>query len=258
MKNNPEKPIVNCKERDHLGQIVLNGEIVSGNWFKRNLERVWDFIYFHILPIRTWSRLVDLKNSIKYGFQRMFRGHDKTICWGYESSIKFYKCLLSDLLKCEQGFPAFDLSDICPEEWKKVDAKWRPRLLKKAKYNDCYVKKQVFKKGVNIEEFEDDVMACWKEYIANVLHCFMEADPDTCSLTPEYEELLKQVRLPFDSKDRQIVLHNGIYVVQYPSKPYTKDEDKVHNRLREIDEYQTDMLKKGMAEVAKNILILND
>ena len=243
---------------DRLGNTVINGEIVPANWFKRQWERVWDFIYFHILPIRTWSRLVDLKNSIKRGFQRMFHGYDYTISWGYESSIKFYKRLLSDLIENERGFPSFDLSEICPEHWKSVEKKWKPRLLKGAKFTDCYVKDKVFKKGFEVEDFEKDVFNCWMTYLNYVLHCFMEADPDTCSLTPEYEALLDQVKLPFDKADRKIVEHNGVFMTQYPSRSFTPEEEKRHKRMGEIDQYQTDMLKKGMAEVAKNILLLND
>ena len=243
---------------DRLGQTVIDGEIVPANWFKRQWGYIWDFIYFHILPIRTWSKLVDIKNSIKYGFQRMFRGYDHRISWGYESSVKFYKCLLSDLIECEQGFPSFDLSKICPEEWKPVEEKWKPRLLKGAKFTDCYAKDKVFRKGFEVEDFEKDVFKCWMIYLNHVLFYFMEADPNTCSLTSEYEALLDQVKLPFDKAERKIVEHNGVFVSQYPSKPFTPEEEARHKRMGEIDQYQTDMLMKGMAEVAKNILVLND
>ena len=197
-------------------------------------------------------------SAVAPGTDIMFRGYDSRISWGYESSIQFYKRLLSDLIECEQGFPSFDLSKICPEEWKPVEEKWKPRLLKGAKFTDCYAKDKVFRKGFEVEDFEKDVFKCWMIYLNHVLFYFMEADPNTCSLTPEYEALLDQVKLPFDKAERKIVEHNGVFVSQYPSKPFTPEEEARHKRMGEIDQYQTDMLMKGMAEVAKNILVLND
>ena len=75
-------------------QTVINGKIVYANRFLRWGEAVWDFIYFHILPIRLWHRLVALKDSFKYAMERAFTGFDRRISWGYESSIDFYTFFL--------------------------------------------------------------------------------------------------------------------------------------------------------------------
>lgn len=243
-----------------LRQTIKNDKIVYANWFIRCGEAVWDFIYDHILPVRAWYWLVDIKDEIKYGFERMFTGFDRRISWGTDSTIQFYKRLLSDLYKHIHGWPgtAKTMREICPDEWKEVEDKWLKKL-PEGKTLDDLINGGI--DGLSTEEFSNDGFECWKKYIKRVLHYFEEADPETCSLNAKKDELYSRMKNPFDEKKRTIVEHNGEYFYIYPSLGDTEEDQeqrKILNELNQIDEYMYEQLKLGMAEVAKNIVYLND
>ena len=241
-------------------QTVINNKIVYANRFLRWGEAVWDFIYDHILPVGLWYRLVDIKDEIKYGFERMFTGFDRRISWGTDSTIQFYKRLLSDLYKNVHAWPGNTktMREICPEEWKEVEDKWMKKI------SDGQTLDKIINEGIeglNAEEFSNDGFECWKKYIKRVLHYFEEADPETCSKKARVEELYSKMRNPFDEKERMVVEHGGEYFYQYPSLGHSDEDEKqraILKELNEIDEYQIEQLKLGMAEVAKNIVYLND
>lgn len=242
-------------------QIVINNKIVYANRFLRWGEAVWDFIYYHILPIRLWHRLVALKDRFKYAMERAFTGFDRRISWGYESSIDFYKRLLSDLYKNVHAWPgnAKTMREICPEEWKEVEEKWLKKLPEGKVLDDIINYDGI--DGLSAEEYSNDGFECWRKYIKRVLHYFEEADPETCSKKARVEELYSKIRNPFDEKERAIVEHNGEYFYQYPSLGNSEKDNEqraILKELNEIDEYQIEQLKLGMAEVAKNIVYLND
>lgn len=242
-------------------QIVINNKIVYANRFLRWGEAVWDFIYYHILPIRLWHRLVALKDRFKYAMERAFTGFDRRISWGYESSIDFYKRLLSDLYKNVHAWPgnAKTMREICPEEWKEVEEKWLKKLPEGKVLDDIINYDGI--DGLSAEEYSNDGFECWRKYIKRVLHYFEEADPETCSKKARVEELYSKIRNPFDEKEHAIVEHNGEYFYQYPSLGNSEKDNEqraILKELNEIDEYQIEQLKLGMAEVAKNIVYLND
>ena len=111
------------------------------------------------------------------------------------------------------------------------------------------------------EEYSNDGFECWRKYIKRVLHYFEEADSNTCSKKARVEELYSKMRNPFEEKERTVVEHNGVLFYQYPSLGNSEKDNeqrKILDELREIDEYQLEQLKLGMAEVAKNIIYLND
>ena len=249
-------------------QIVKNNKIVYANWFLRQGEAVWDFIYSHVLPIRMWYWFGDQKKKVIYGFERMFTGFDRRISWGYESSIDFYKRLLSDLIKNAHGHPT-NLWDICQEEWNSFMEQEYAFLLKD--HPECKSVKEIAEKEMSgkldleksglRDAFYDDMFKCWKKYLKRVLHYFNEADPETSSTRIEQEELYAQMKNPFEEKERTVVEHNGMLFYQYPSLGDSEEDQKQRKILEElnsIDEYKIEMLKKGMAEVAKNIVYLND
>lgn len=243
-----------------IKQTVINNEIVPANWFIRQAERVWDFIYYHILPVGLWYRLVELKDRFKYAMERAFTGFDRRISWGTDSTIQFYKRLLSDLYKHIHGWPgnAKTMREICPDDWKEVEDKWSKKL-PEGKTLDDLINEGI--DGLSTEEFSNDGFECWKKYIKRVLHYFEEADPETCSKKARVEELYSKMRNPFDEKERTVVEHNGEYFYQYPSLGDSEKDNEqrsILKELNEIDEYQIEQLKLGMAEVAKNIVYLND
>ena len=241
-------------------QTVIDGKIVYANRFLRWGEAVWDFIYDHILPVGLWYRLVDIKDEIKYGFERMFTGFDRRISWGTDSTIQFYKRLLSDLYKNVHAWPgnAKTMREICPEEWKEVEDKWMKKI------SDGQTLDKIINEGIDglsAEEFSNDGFECWKKYIKRVLHYFEEADSETCSKKARVEELYSKIRNPFDEKERMVVECNGEYFYQYPSLGDSEKDNEqrsILKELNEIDEYRLEQLKLGMAEVAKNIVYLND
>ena len=241
-------------------QIVINNKIVYANRFLRWGEAVWDFIYDHVLPVRIWYRLVDLKDRFKYATERAFTGFDRRISWGTESTVQFYKRLLSDLYKNAHGWPgnAKTMREICPEEWKEVEDKWTKKL-PEGKTLDNLINEGI--DGLSSEEYSNDGFECWRKYIKRVLHYFEEADSNTCSKKVRVEELYSKMRNPFEEKERTVVEHNGMLFYQYPSLGNSEKDNeqrKILDELREIDEYQLEQLKLGMAEVAKNIVYLND
>lgn len=241
-------------------QTVIDGKIVYANRFLRWGEAVWDFLYDHILPVGMWYRLVSLKDRFKYAMERAFTGFDRRISWGYESSIEFYKRLLSDLYKNAHGWPgsAKSMREICPEEWKKVEDKWAKKL-PEGKTLDDLICEGI--DGLSAEEYSEDGFKCWKEYIKRVLHYFEEADPETCSKKQRVEELYLKFRNPLDERERKVIEHNGEYLYEYPSLGHSEEDEeqrRILKELEEIDEYQIEQLKLGMAEVAKNIVYLND
>lgn len=241
-------------------QTVIDGKIVYANRFLRWGEAVWDFIYDHILPVGLWYHLVDIKDEIKYGFERMFTGFDRRISWGTDSTIQFYKRFLSDLYKNVHAWPgnAKTMREICPEEWKEVEDKWMKKI------SDGQTLDKIINEGIeglSAEEFSNDGFECWKKYIKRVLHYFEEADPETCSKKARVEELYSKIRNPFDEKERTVVECNGEYFYQYPSLGDSEKDNEqraILKELNEIDEYRLEQLKLGMAEVAKNIVYLND
>ena len=241
-------------------QTVIDGKIVYANRFLRWGEAIWDFIDDHLIPWRIICWLGEQKRKIRYGFQRMFRGYDETISWGYESSIKFYKKLLSDLIEYSHGHPT-NLWEICPVEWDKhVVQKWQPKL-KNSDLTKYSFDIEEFSTKEDREEFFEDCFKAWMAYLNKVLNYFNEADSDTCSKNSEKEELYNKLKNPFDEKKRTVVEHNGQYFYQYPSlgdSPEDKAEREILKKLNEIDEYQLEQLKYGMAEVARNIVYLND
>ena len=241
-------------------QIVINNKIVYANRFLRWGEAVWDFIYDHVLPVRTWYRFVDLKDRFKYAMERAFTGFDRRISWGTESTVQFYKRLLSDLYKNAHGWPgdAKTMREICPEEWKEVEDKWTKKL-PEGKTLDNLINEGI--DGLSSEEYSNDGFECWRKYIKRVLHYFEEADSNTCSKKARVEELYSKMRNPFEEKERTVVEHNGVLFYQCPSLGNSEKDNeqrKILDELREIDEYQLEQLKLGMAEVAKNIIYLND
>ena len=241
-------------------QIVINNKIVYANRFLRWGEAVWDFIYDHILPVGLWYRLVDLKDRFKYAMERAFTGFDRRISWGTESTVQFYKRLLSDLYKNAHGWPgdAKTMREICPEEWKEVEDKWTKKL-PEGKTLDNLINEGI--DGLSSEEYSNDGFECWRKYIKRVLHYFEEADSNTCSKKARVEELYSKMRNPFEEKERTVVEHNGVLFYQCPSLGNSEKDNeqrKILDELREIDEYQLEQLKLGMAEVAKNIIYLND
>lgn len=242
-------------------QTVIDGKIVYANWFLRQGEAIWDFVYDHVLPVRTWHKLVDWKDRFKYAMERAFTGFDRRISWGHQSTVAFYKRLLSDLYKNVHGWPgtAEAMKEICPEEWAEVEAKWTKQLPEGKTLEDLF-QGGVFSNELRSQFFEDGFQA-WRKYIKRVLHYFEEADPETCSKKALEEELYSKMRNPFDEKERTVVEHNGEYFYQYPSLGNSKEDNKqrrILEELNEIDEYQLEQLKLGMAEVAKNIVYLND
>jgi len=241
-------------------QIVIDGKIVYANRFLRWGEAVWDFLYDYILPVGTWYRLVALKDRFKYAMERAFTGFDRRISWGTDSTIQFYKRLLSDLYKNAHGWPgnAKTMREICPDEWKEVEDKWLEKL-PKGKTLDDLINEGI--DGLSTEEFSNDGFECWKKYIKRVLHYFEEADSETCSKKAKVEELYSKMRNPFDEKKRTVVEHNGEYVYHYPSLGDSEEDNEQRSVLKElieIDKYQLEQLKLGMAEIAKNIVYLND
>lgn len=242
-------------------QIVINNKIVYANRFLRWGEAVWNFIYDHILPVGLWYRLVALKDRFKYAMERAFTGFDRRISWGTDSTIQFYKRLLSDLYKNVHAWPgsAKTMREICPEEWKEVEEKWLKKLPEGNVLDDIINYDGI--DGLNMEEYSNDGFECWKKYIKRVLHYFEEADPKICSKKSRVEELYSKMRNPFNEKERTIVEHNGEYFYQYPSLGHSDEDEQqraILKELNEIDEYQLEQLKLGMAEVAKNIVYLND
>lgn len=242
-------------------QIVINNKIVYANRFLRWGEAVWDFIYDHILPVGLWYRLVALKDRFKYAMERAFTGFDRRISWGTDSTIQFYKRLLSDLYKNVHAWPgnAKTMREICPEEWKEVEEKWLKKLPDGKVLDDIINYDGI--DGLNMEEYSNDGFECWRKYIKRVLHYFEEADSETCSKKARVEELYSKMRNPFDEKERTVVEHNGEWFYQYPSLGNSKEDNEqrsILKELNEIDEYQLEQLKLGMAEVAKNIVYLND
>ncbi len=241
-------------------QTIRNDKIVYANWFIRIGNAVWDFIYWHLLPLRTWYWLGSIKRKIIYGFERMFTGFDRRISWGEESTIAFYKRLLSDLYKHAHGWPGSSkkMKEICPLEWAEVEAKWKDKLPEGKELDDLFQEKI---EGINEDEYFEDGFQCWKKYIKRVLHYFEEADPETCSLNAKKEELYDKMKNPFDEKKRTVVERNGEYFYLYPSLGDSEEDQeqrRILNELNHIDEYMYDQLKLGMAEVAKNIVYLND
>lgn len=244
-----------------IKQTVINNEIVPANWFIRQAERFWDFIYYHILPVRLWHRLVELKDRFKYAMERAFTGFDRRISWGTDSTIQFYKRLLSDLYKNVHAWPgnAKTMREICPEEWKEVEEKWLKKLPEGKVLDDIINYDGI--DGLSMEEYSNDGFECWRKYIKRVLHYFEEADLESCSKRAREKELYDKLKNPFDEKERTIVEHNGEYFYQYPSLGHSDEDEQqraILKELNEIDEYQLEQLKLGMAEVAKNIVYLND
>lgn len=242
-------------------QTVIDGKIVYANRFLRWGEAVWDFVYDHILPVGLWYRLVALKDRFKYAMERAFTGFDRRISWGTDSTIQFYKRLLSDLYKNVHAWPgsAKTMREICPEEWKEVEEKWLKKLPEGKVLDDIINYDGI--DGLSMEEYSNDGFECWRKYIKRVLHYFEEADSETCSKKSRVEELYSKMRNPFDEKERTVVEHNGEYFYQYPSLGNSEEDNKqrsILKELNEIDEYQLEQLKLGMAEVAKNIVYLND
>lgn len=242
-------------------QIVINNKIVYANRFLRWGEAIWDFVYDHILPVGLWYRLVALKDRFKYAMERAFTGFDRRISWGTDSTIQFYKRLLSDLYKNVHAWPgnAKTMREICPDEWKEVEEKWLKKLPEGKVLDDIINYDGI--DGLSAEEYSNDGFECWRKYIKRVLHYFEEADSETCSKKARAEELYSKMRNPFDEKERTVVEHNGEYFYQYPSLGNSEKDNEqrsILKELNEIDEYQLEQLKLGMAEIAKNIVYLND
>jgi len=242
-------------------QTVINGKIVYANRFLRWGEAAWDFLYDHVLPVKIWYRLIDWKDRVKYALERAFTGYDRRISWGYESTISFYKRMLSDLYKNVHGCPGSieDLKTICPEEWSEIEEKWKPELKDGITYEDLFVGNTSDEKLSHL--FFEDCFQAWRKYIKRVLHYFEEADPESSSKKGRQEELYAQMKNPFDEKERTVVEHNGQYFYQYPSLGNSEEDNRQREILRElseIDEYYLEQLKLGMAEIAKNIIYLND
>ena len=241
-------------------QTVINNKIVYANRFLRWGEAIWDFIDDHFIPWRIIYGLGNMKRCIRRGFQRMFYGYDETISWGTDSTIQFYKQLLSDLYKYAHGWPgsAKLMREICPEEWKEVEDKWMKKL-PEGKTLDNLLNEGI--EGIDTEEYSDDGFECWKKYIKRVLHYFEEADLESCSKRSHEKELYDMLKNPFEEKERKIIEHNGEFLSVYPSLGHSEEDEeqrRVLKELSEIDEYRAEQLKLGMAEIAKNIIYLND
>ena len=240
-----------------IKQTVINNEIVPANWFFRQGEKFWDFLYFHVFPIRTWYMLISFKDKVKYALERAFTGFDRRISWGYEYQIAFYKRMLSDLYKYAHGWPgsATAMKEICPEECKVVEEKWKDTLPEEKTLDDILFQEIP---GINIKDFSEDGFQAWKKYIRRVLNYFEEADPETCSKRFELEELESELHSPFDEAKRTVVEQNGEYYYIYSSIDVNSKETKVLDKIREIEQYQIDQFKLGMNEIAKNSIYLCD
>lgn len=234
---------------------VINNEIVYANWFLRQLDAIWDFIYFHILPLRTWHKLGEIKRSIIYAFERAFYGYDRTISWGYESTIKFYKKLLGDLHKYCHGFPS-NLKEICPEEWKEIEKKYASKCNLDEASKFCGIANGLTEEEHN--QLSDDMFNAWKAYIARILHYLNEADEETCS---EKNELVDQFKWNRE-ENREIVERNGEYFYSYPpvdpTDPQEQINKKIFDRDVEIEQYRMKNLNLAMQEITKNLIYLAD
>lgn len=251
-------------------QTVINNKIVYKNWFLRQGEAIWDFLYFHVFPIGTWCKIVDWKNRIKYALERAFTGFDRRISWGYESSIAFYKRLLSDLYRNVHGWPgsAKQMKEICPIEWAEVEKKWQEKLPEGKTLEDLEKvgmgeKIEIENKDVLYDEYCEDGFQAWRKYIGRVLNYFIEADPETSSKskTAIYDEMDKNKLSFFDESTMTVKEVNGEYYYVYPSLGNSEKDNKVReclNQLEEIETYYIDQFKLGMAEIGKNALYLND
>ena len=243
-----------------MKRTVIDNEIVLANPIFRFLAKIWDFIDDYLIPWKIIYKFGDLKRSVRRGFQRMFRGYDETISWGYESTIKFYKKLLSDLIEYSHGQPT-NLWEICPVEFDSIVVKkWQP-IFPDKDLTKMSCDGEGFATEEQYNEYFDDCFKAWMVYLNKVLSYFNEADSDTCSKNAEKEELYKKLKNPFEEKKRTVVKHNGEYYYQYPPLG-DSDEDnaqrEILKKLNEIDEYELEQLKLGMAEVARNIVYLND
>lgn len=249
--------------KKHFKKIVVNNEIVYANWFLRQAAALWDFVYFHILPIKTWQKLVDIGDKVKYAFERAFTGFDRRISWGVEYQIDFYKRMLSDLIKYSHGWPgtASTMEKICPLEWKDVKEKWEKRLPEGYCLDDIFFK-DAFDEN-DIHEYSEDGFRCWKKYLVRVLGYFSEADYKTCSKNKRREELYSEMKPLFEDKSKRKIIEcdNGEFFYQYPPLGDSEEDQKqikILHELNDINSYQDEQLKLGMAEIAKNVFYLND
>lgn len=94
------------------------------NPVRSNFKQAWYFIIYRI-P----ARLTDLRYEIKWGFQRMFRGYDDSLVWGYwYENAKLNVKVLKQLKKIKHGVPYTleeTTSDIShDEEFERQEKAW--------------------------------------------------------------------------------------------------------------------------------------
>lgn len=92
---------------------------------KKYFEKIEDWIFEHdklceiyLWTLRPFRKLGDLKRTIKYGFQRMFRGYDDTAKWSLDKYLtKIIIPVLKNLKQNGWGYPS-KLKNA--GEWKKI------------------------------------------------------------------------------------------------------------------------------------------
>lgn len=237
-------------------KIVKGNQIVYANWFLRQLESIWDFIYFKLLPISLWYKVKEWWSIyFVYPIERALFGFDRRISWGYESTLKFYKKLLSDLIKYSHGYPT-ELSEICPEEWKNhIVSKWASQIpdIENMSFFTS------FDKIDNDEikrQFSDDCYNCWILYLSRVYYYFSEADEETSSHKFDYSTIDK-IEL-FSEKNRKVVEYNGELYYQYAPTELDEKYDKALKEISDNENYRIEQFKLGMNEIAKNIIYMCD
>lgn len=114
-------------EPDKKGSLVSSDDFfkklqAKEKWYsKRPIRRffkdAWWWIRYGIL-----NKISDIKCSIKWGFQRMFRGYDDPMVWGYwHENAKLNVTLLKRLKETKIGYPIILLDK---QEEKKFGKSW--------------------------------------------------------------------------------------------------------------------------------------
>ena len=113
--------------------------------FFRNLYLFFRYRIYHIFE--------DIWYSIKWGFQRMFRGYDDQMLWGYpHQNARYTLAILKWLQKNKHGYPIIDEADILPNHDIHPDAqrKWNIALGKMARGFEAFIKEdEVFIRDAN-------------------------------------------------------------------------------------------------------------
>lgn len=193
------------------------------------------------------------KNRLVYAWERATKGFDRRISWGYESMVKFYVKMLSDLIEYASGRP-MGLHEICPEEFAAVVDKWNEIL--GTDYSSDYdfvglTQKSREYEGLKMtdlqrDEYFDDTHNAWLDYLKRVRQYFLDSVPETCSMKNEYED-------DFIFNPTWIELENGSFRMEENLSEEQEKKNKLYSdRQRVIEKFMFDSLKKGLNEIAKN------